>query len=131
MSPSLGPYKRIFLMVVFDSIILFLLTWLVTVHRVPILPAAIVVYPLMLITNFIYIRRLVLKPDGPRTRSYPKFRVPIFGAIVFTAACIVQIIYWVKDPDVRSTVQVAIGLMLSSYSWYLVRSIRRLNKDQE
>lgn len=120
-----APYKRIFLMVVFDSIILLLLIWLIAIQKLPILPTALVVYPFLLIANFVFVRRIVI----PSTSSYRKFKVPIFGAIVFTVACAVQIMFWVKEPDVRSTVQVAIGLLLSSYVWFVVHALRKLNRD--
>src|SRR5215467_13652805 len=105
-------------MVVFDSVVLLLLIWLIAIQKLPVFGTALVVYPFLLIANFVFVRRIVLRTDIPLTSSYRKLKVPIFGAIVFTVACVVPIIYWVKEPDVRSTVQVAIGLLLSSYVWF-------------
>jgi len=130
MASFLTPFKRILVMVMFDSVVLSALTWLIVAGKLPVLTTSLILYPLMLLSNFWFIRKNALRPSGPQVAPNKKVKIPILGALLYTAACIGAMIYWVSQPDVFSTVQVTIGLLLASYTWYLVFVLRKLNEQQ-
>jgi hypothetical protein len=102
---------RIFRIVIIDTVIISLLTWLIVLHVVPLYPTAVIGYPTLFIANFLIIRKVSKR--RPALAKKPS-RVPKalrFAALVFTTGTIVQLVAWIRDPDVRSTIQ-AIGLRL-------------------
>jgi hypothetical protein len=118
------------LIVTSDSVIVGVLTLLIAVHALPLYPTALIAYPALLVANAMIIWTASHRRKGPATKGTRISKLALFGATAFTVGCIVQIVYWIIEPNLRSTIQVAIGTLLAAYAWFLVHRLSKAKQDQ-
>ena len=121
---------RILGIVILDVVVVSLLSWLTVVHAVPLYPTALIVYLALFVVNFLIIWRASRRQMNLPTKESRIPKLAWFGVAAFTIACIVQLVYWIREPDIRSTTQAIIGILLAGYAWFLVYRVSRVNKDQ-
>ncbi len=110
---------------VFGAVVLGLWAWLVTVRAIPLSPSAEIVMPLLFLCYFLFFWRASRRSAIPATKD---LRVPkvLWGAVaVYGTALGVAIIYFIYVPSALSASQVAIGVFLTGYFWYLTHRIRK------
>jgi hypothetical protein len=113
----------IYRLVILDVAVILLLGWLTGNNGLPLQVTSLIAYPALLILNFVLFWKAYREHRLPK-RTKKLWKRMWFGAVVFTAAAVVEIIYWIRSPDVRSTVQVIIGTALAGWMWYLDLSPR-------
>jgi O-antigen/teichoic acid export membrane protein len=120
----------ILLSVALDVVVVSLLSWLIVAHVVPVYSAALVALPTLLAANFLIIRRASRRHMDPPASGIRISKPAWFGVAAFTVGAVVQIAYWIKEPDMRSTVQAIVGILLAGYVWFLVYRVDRFNRDR-
>jgi amino acid transporter len=105
-----------------------LLGWIIQEKVVSLRLAMMIAYPLLFIFNFWAIwkarrDRSIHKP----TRTSKRMRIV---AILFTSAAVIEIIFWIQGPDVRSTIQAIVGIALAGWMWYLA-GYRKIAKPDD
>lgn len=122
--------RGILWIVVLDVVVVSLFSWLVVAHAVPLYPTALIVYPALFAANLLVIWRASRGQMAPPTKGIQISRLAWFGVAAFTVGCVVQIVYWFREPDIRSTAQTVIGIVLAGFAWFLVYRVSRFNKDR-
>ena len=122
--------RRILWMVVLDVVVISFLSWLTVEHGVPLYPTALIVYPALFVINLPIVWSAYHRENEPPTKGVRISKLAWFGVAAFTVGCFVQIVYWVKEPDLRSTTQAVVGIVLAGFAWFLVYRVSRLNKDR-
>jgi hypothetical protein len=122
--------RRILWIVVLDVVVVSLFSWLVVAHAVPLYPTALIVYPALFVANLLIFWRASRGQMAPPTKGIRISKLAWFGVAVFTVGCVVQIVYWAKEPDLRSTTQAIVGIVLAGFAWFLVYRVSRFNKDR-
>jgi hypothetical protein len=118
----------IYRLVILDAVIILLLGWLIADNVVPLRPTTLIGYPALLIFNFVFLWKAHCGNKLPkRTTKLPKRMWSV--AVVFTAAAVVEIVYWIRSPDVRSTVQAIGGTALAAWMWYLAVDRRPAKRE--
>jgi hypothetical protein len=118
----------IYRLVILDAAIILLLGWLIGDDVVPLRLTALIAYPALLISNFLFVWKAYREHRLPkRTKKVSKRTWS--GAIVFTVAAVVAIIYWIRSPDIRSTVQAIVGIALAGWAWFLVVDLGRPKRE--
>jgi hypothetical protein len=97
---------------------------------VPLYPTALVVYPALFAINLVIVWSVFHQGSNPTTKGIRISKLAWIGVAAFTVGCVVQIVYWIKEPDIRSTAQTAIGIVLAGFAWFLVYRVSRFNKDR-
>ena len=128
--PYFPYFSRIFWMVVLDVVVISLLSWLTVAHGVPLYPTAVIVYPALFVINFLIVWSASHRETEPPTKGIRISKLAWFGVAAFTVSCVVQIVYWVREPDIRSTTQAIIGIVLAGFAWFLVYRVSRFNRDR-
>jgi hypothetical protein len=117
---------RISRLVILNAVALSLLTWLIVRRGVPLYFTTLTA-PVLFIVDFVVIWRAYRRDRLPgRTTRLSKLMW--FPALVFTASGVVVIVYWVRNPDVRSTVQAIGAIALAGWTWFLVVDHRRTKR---
>jgi hypothetical protein len=120
----------IYRLVGLDAAIILLLGWLIGNNVVPLRVTTLIAYPALLIFNFVFFWKAYRQHRLPkRTKKLSKRMWSV--AVVFTVAAVVQIVYWMRSPDVRSTVQVIIGTALAGWMWYLATSLKDAKRRED
>ncbi len=117
-------------MVVFDVVVISFLSWLTVGHGVPLYATAVIVYPTLFVINFLMIWSVYHRETDPPTKGIRISKLEWFGVAASTAGCVVQILYRVKEPDLRSTTQAVVGIVLAGFAWFLVYRVKRFNKNR-
>jgi len=118
----------VYRLVILDAAIILVLGWLIGNNVVPLRLTALIGYPALLILNFVFLWK------AHRERKLPKMTAKLTKrmwsvAVMYTAATVVAIVYWIRSPNVRSTVQVIIGAVLAAWIWYLTLYPRRAKRE--
>jgi hypothetical protein len=121
---SKGGTLSIYRLVILDATIILLLGWLIADNVIPLRLTALIAYPALLISNFLLVWKSYRKTRLPKRTKKLSIRT-WSGAVVFTAAAVVATIFWIRNPDFRSTIQVIVGIALAGWSWFLVLDLRR------
>jgi hypothetical protein len=118
----------IYRLVGLDAAIILLLGWLIGNKVVSLRVTTLIAYPAILIFNFVFFWKAYRQHRLPKRMKKPSKRLWSV-AVLFTVADVVQIVYWMRSPDVRSTVQVIIGTALAGWTWYLATSLRGAKRE--
>jgi Na+-translocating ferredoxin:NAD+ oxidoreductase RnfE subunit len=116
---------RILWIVLLDLIIVSVLTWLLMTHVVSLYPTLVIVYPTLLVINFLAIGRASHRRNSPPRKDGRMIKLAWFAAAVFTAGSIAQIVFLIGEPGIRTTTQALLGMLLAGYAWSLVYRLRR------
>jgi membrane protein implicated in regulation of membrane protease activity len=122
--------RRILWMVVLDVVVISFLSWLTVEHGAPLYPTAVIVYPALFVINLLVIWSAYHRETEPPTKGIRISKLAWFGVAAFTAGCVVQTVYWIKEPDLRSTTQAVVGIVLAGFAWFLVYRVSRFNKNR-
>jgi hypothetical protein len=118
----------IYRLVILDAAIILLLVWLIEDNVVPVRLTSLIAYPALLIFNFVFLWKAYREHRLPkRTAKLSKRMWSI--AVVFTAGAVVEIVYWVRSQDVRSTVQAIVGTALAGWMWFLAMALNRPKRE--
>jgi hypothetical protein len=113
-------------LVVLNAALLSLVTWLVVRRDLP-------PYFTTLTVPVLFTLDCVVIWKAYRARRLPKRTTRLaklmwFPASVFTASGVVAIVYWMRNPDIQSTVQAIGGIALAGWMWFLVVYHRRAER---
>jgi hypothetical protein len=118
----------IFRVAILNAAIILPLGWVTGDGLVPVRLTMLIAYPALLIFNFLFFWKAYREHRLPkRTTGLSKRRW--LGTSVFTVAALIELIYWIRNPDVRSTVQVIIGALLAAWMWYLALGLWRAKRE--
>jgi hypothetical protein len=121
---------RIYKIVILDVVVISFLTWLVLSHVASLILVAIIGYPTLLVTNVIVIWRASQRRVSlPGKTSYMS-KLALFALGLYTIGSVVETYYWVKEPNLITTIKALLGILFAGYGWFLVRYFSRRNKDQ-
>lgn len=111
-----------------DVIVISVLSWLTVDHAVPLYPTALIVYPTLFVINLVIVWHAARQRNSPPTTDIRISKLAWFGVVAFTVGCVVQTVYWIKEPDTRSTTQAIVGFFIAGFAWFLVYRVCRFNK---
>lgn len=111
--------------VVFNTVWICLLIGAISLRRIPIYPIAPIFILALFLLNIIIIWRVYRQPSGDRGTKAPISKVAWLGVGGATVVCIALFVAWIRKPDIQSTVQMFIGILIAAYAWFIVRSLRR------
>jgi hypothetical protein len=121
------PAPRLFRLVAVDVSVVLAVTTLVQLKVIALRPWAVACLLLLFILNFIITRTIFLKAIntsswiGGAQRARRLLWVP---ALAFTLAWVVAALGWVRRPDIPSGVGLVVGILITSYIWFLLIKVR-------
>jgi hypothetical protein len=118
----------IFRLVILDAAIISLLGWLIEDNVLTLRLTTLIAYPALFILNVVLIWKAYRGHKLPK-KTKKLLKRTWFVALVSTAVAVVAIIYWIRSPDVRSTVQAIVGITLAGWAWFLVMDLRRPKRE--
>lgn len=121
---------KILYLVIVDAVAVSLLSWFTVTDVIALYPTAAIASAVLLVINVLILR--LASDSQPR---YPRKGIEMpkmlwFGVGAFTAGAVVEIAFWVRQPDTRSAIEAIVGIVLAGYVWFLVYRVRRFNKDR-
>jgi len=122
--------RRILWVVGLDVVVISVLSLLTVGHMAPLYPTALIVYPTLFVINLVIIWRAFRQRNSASATSIRIPRLAWLGLAAFTIGCVVQIVYWIREPDIPSTAQAIVGILLAGFAWFLVYRVTRYNKDR-
>jgi hypothetical protein len=114
---------RLYRLLILDAVAVSLLIAINILGHVALYPSIALGFFGLFVVNFLIVRR-VFRQQPPQMWS----RVPgllWLAAVVFTAASIAAIVACVRKPDLPSTIQAVVAVLLVGYIWFLVYRLRR------
>jgi hypothetical protein len=114
---------RLYRLLMLDVIAVALLIAVNVIGHVALYPSVVIGFFGLFVVNFLIVWRVLRQHPSQR-----KSRVPgllWLAAAVFTPAGIAAIVACVRKPDVPSTIQAVIAVLLVGYIWFLVYRLTR------
>ena len=111
---------RMFRIVMTDVVVILVFIGLIMLHVVSLYLTVLIGYPTLFAANF-----LVIWKASRRRLPLPKENLGVpkllwFAAAAFTTGSVVEIVFWVRSPDIRSTIQALGGSVMAGYFWFLI-----------
>jgi amino acid transporter len=121
---------RIILMIFLDALALSVWASLVSIRVIAVYPSALMLLPTLLVSNF-----LILRASRPLRVEVPKltraYRILRMGAMVVTAALVINFVYFVYKPSALSAAPVAGGIAYVGFYAYILRRIKNSTQPPE
>ena len=117
--------------VILGALVMSVWAWLVAVHAIRLYPSVVIVFPTVFLVNVLVIWRISHGPPSLPSDDVPIHRGLRRGMAIYTIACIIAIAYLIKEPNVGSASQVAIGMLVAGYVWYLIYRLKKFNQTQK
>ena len=121
--------KTLAWLVVADVVSLWVVMWLVMRHLVPERPAVLAVLPILLISNFLILRRSATSERAPRYR-----RIPIlawFGLGLYTVAALVAVSVFMAKPSSDHVLGALGATGVAAYLWWMMLRAKRATEPRE